>query len=206
MTKQFGRNPDACDAIAAAGIEAAVAVDIQCMEAVLRSPHAHRPRGSPRPATPRFRGRHHRRPSGGRDGLRRGGRRASRRGGHASGRDQPVLLRVVAPGDRFYFGHGGGLPLEGIEAAAHRIDAISGLRVAGVTRFPALLADPETRQPQADAELATILRAAERLRRPGSTSSRSTRQARPRPGPSSCWLRQAPPMPSRATASTARRL
>ena len=94
-----------------------------------------------------------------------------------------MLLRVVAPGDHFYFGHGGGLPLEGIEAAAHGIDAISGLRVVGVTSFPAMLADPETRQLEVTPNLATILQAAERLRRPGSTSSRSTRQAPPRPGP-----------------------
>ena len=37
MTKQFGRNPDACDVIVDAGIETAVTVDIQCLEAVRRS-------------------------------------------------------------------------------------------------------------------------------------------------------------------------
>ena len=37
MTKQFGRNPEVCDAIVDAGIPATVAVDIQCMEAVQRS-------------------------------------------------------------------------------------------------------------------------------------------------------------------------
>ena len=37
MAKQFGRNRDACDAVVDGGIEACVAVDIQCMEAVARS-------------------------------------------------------------------------------------------------------------------------------------------------------------------------
>ena len=38
MTKQFGRNPDTCAAIAAGGISSAVTVDMQDMEAVRRGP------------------------------------------------------------------------------------------------------------------------------------------------------------------------
>jgi predicted amino acid racemase len=147
MTKQFGRNPDACDAIAAAGIEAAVAVDIQCMEAVQRSQLRI-----------------------GHVGVTVFSEAVADRLGAAATRAgviQPVLLRVVAPGDRFYFGHGGGFPLEDVEATAHRIGATSGLRVAGVTSFPALLADPEARQLKVTPNLATILQAAERLRQAG---------------------------------------
>src|SRR3972149_765525 len=80
---------------------------------------------------------------------------------------QPVLLRVVAPGDRFYFGHGGGLPLDGIEHAARRIDGIPGLRVVGVTSFPALLADAQARRLVVTPNLDTIRRAADRLRAAG---------------------------------------
>ena len=167
MTKQLGRNPDACDAIAAAGIEAAVAVDIQCMEAVLRSRmrighvgHLVQPHRGPEAAIIAARP----------EVVTVFSRPVAERLGAAATRAgviQPVLLRVVAPGDHFYFGHGGGLSLEGIEATAHRIDAISGLRVAGVTSFPALLADPQARQLKVTPNLATIVRAAERLRQAG---------------------------------------
>src|ERR687888_315860 len=37
MAKQFGRNPDACRAIAAGGLSQAVVVDLQGMEALARS-------------------------------------------------------------------------------------------------------------------------------------------------------------------------
>jgi predicted amino acid racemase len=102
-----------------------------------------------------------------------------------AGREQAVLLRVVAPGDHFYLGHGGGFPIEDIEAVARRIEALPGLRVAGVTSFPALLADRETRRLELTPNMTTIARAAERLRRagfgitqvnaPGTTSSGALR-------------------------------
>lgn len=167
MTKQFGRNPDVCDAIVDAGIGAAVAVDIQCMEAVARSRmrighvgHLVQP---------------HR---GAEDAViaaapevvtvfdhtiaQRLGRAASR-----ARREQAVLLRVVAPGDRFYFGHGGGFPLDGIVDSARRVDALPGLRVTGVTTFPAILADRETRRLEPTPNFATLRTAADRLRAAG---------------------------------------
>lgn len=167
MTKQFGRNPDACDAIVAAGIEAAVAVDIQCMEAVLRSRmrighvgHLVQPHRGTEDAIIAARP----------EVVTVFSEAVAERLGQAAvrgGVTQRVLLRVVAPGDRFYFGHGGGLPLEDIEAAARRIDGINGLRVVGVTSFPALLADPDARRLTVTPNLGTLLRAAERLRRAG---------------------------------------
>lgn len=186
MTKQLGRNPDACDAIADAGIPSAVAVDMQCMEAVLRSrrmrvghvghlvqPH----RGSEdaviaaRPEVVTLLD----------EAIAERVADAARR----AGREQAVLLRVVAPGDRFYFGHGGGFPLDDIESSARRIEGIDGLRVAGVTSFPALLADPGTRRLELTPNMVTLQRAAERLRAagfgieqvnaPGTTSSGALR-------------------------------
>jgi predicted amino acid racemase len=84
-----------------------------------------------------------------------------------AGRTQGVLLRVSAPGDFFYFGHGGGFDLDEIERAAGRIDAISGLRVVGVTTFPCLLADRDSKQVKPTPNLATLIRAAEKLRAAG---------------------------------------
>ena len=125
MTKQFGRNPDACDAIVDGGHP------------------GHGRRGHPvHGGGPASRGC----ASGtwatwcSRTGARR--TRSSRPGPEVvtlfdatiaervgaaavrAGREQAVLLRVVAPGDRFYFGHGGGFPLDGIVETARRIDAI----------------------------------------------------------------------------------
>jgi hypothetical protein len=169
MTKQFGRNPDACDAIVDAGIPATVAVDIQCMEAVQRSRmrighvgHLVQPHRGTEDAVIAAR------PEvvtvfdetiAGRVGA------AAVRAGIV----QAVLLRVVAPGDRFYFGHGGGFALETIEATARRIDAIPGLRVSGVTTFPGILANGETRRLEPTPNLTTLRTAADRLRRGGFT-------------------------------------
>jgi predicted amino acid racemase len=167
MTKQFARNPDACDAIAAAGIPAAVAVDIICMEAVQRSSmrighagHLVQPeRGTEDvlvTAQPEVVTVFH-------DAI------AQRVGAAAvrHGREQDVLLRVFAPGDRFYFGHGGGFQLDGIVDAAHRVDAIHGLRVVGVTTFPAILANAERRRIEPTPNFGTLRRAAGLLRTAG---------------------------------------
>jgi predicted amino acid racemase len=84
-----------------------------------------------------------------------------------AGRTQDVLLRVTAPGDFFYFGHGGGFALDEIERAAARVDAIAGVTVAGVTTFPCLLPDSESKRVKPTPNLATLIRAAEKLRAAG---------------------------------------
>lgn len=167
MAKQFGRNPDACRAAVAAGLPSTVAVDTQCMEAEVRhgipighvghlvQPH----RGSeaaiiaaqPEVVTVFSPGT-----------ARRIGEAAQ-----AAGRVQDVLLRVQGPGDHFYFGHGGGFPLDGIEDAARTVGAIPGVRVAGVTTFPCLLADPATASVSPTHNLTTLAEAARRLRAAG---------------------------------------
>lgn len=183
MAKQFGRNPDACRAVVAGGIERAVAVDLQGMEALARHGLAVGHVG------------HLVQPHRGAEAAvvavapevvtvfsvalaRRLGAAAV-----AAGRVQDVLLRVHGPGDSFYFGHGGGIALAGLEAAAAEIAAFEGLRVVGVTTFPCLLADPATREIRPTHNLATLVEAAERLRAagypvnqvnaPGTTSART---------------------------------
>jgi predicted amino acid racemase len=167
MTKQFGRNPDACGAIAAAGIDRAVAVDLQCMEAVARGPlrvahvgHLVQPHRGTEDAVVAAR------PEvvtvfnveiAARIAA------AARRAGLV----QPVLMRVVAPGDRFYFGHGGGFDLDDLEASARQLEGLEGIRVVGVTSFPCLLADPARREVTPTPNFATLARAAERLRAAG---------------------------------------
>jgi predicted amino acid racemase len=167
MTKQFGRNPDGAGAVVAGGIPAGVAVDVACMEALLRGPlHVGHVGHLVQPHT--------------------GAERAvlaadpevvtvfshdvaERLSGAARtmGREQGVLLRVVGPDDHFYFGHGGGFSIEGIEAAARSIESLPGLRVDGVTTFPAILANPMARAIEDTPNFRTLHRAAERLRRAG---------------------------------------
>lgn len=167
MTKQFARNPDVCDAIADAGIPAAVAVDIQCMEAVRRSRlrighvgHLVQPHRGTEDAVV----------AADPEVVTVFSMAVAERLGAAAvraGRRQAVLLRVVDTGDRFYFGHGGGFALDSIEASARAVDAIAGLRVTGVTTFPAILADAQARGIAPTPNLATLARAADRLRRAG---------------------------------------
>jgi predicted amino acid racemase len=167
MAKQFGRNRDACDAVVDGGIEACVAVDVQCMEAVARSRmrighvgHLVQPHRGAEDAViaarPEVVTVFHE------EIAQRLGAAARR-----AGVEQAVLLRVVAPGDRFYFGHGGGFSLDGIEDQAGRVDALEGLRVGGVVSFPALLADAGSQRLVTTPNLATVVEAAERLRRAG---------------------------------------
>lgn len=167
MAKQFGRNPDACRAAIAAGLPSAVAVDTQCLEAEadhgipvghvghLVQPH----RGSERAiiaAQPEV--------------VTVFSAETARRVGDAAqagGRLQDVLLRVQAPGDHFYFGHGGGFPLAEIEEAARAVGTIAGVRVTGVTTFPCLLADPKAGTVSVTHNMTTLADAARRLRAAG---------------------------------------
>lgn len=166
MAKQYGRNPEASRAVVSA-IPSAVCVDLQDMEAHSRNnipighvghlvqPH----RGAEQAvieAHPEvvtiFDDNHARRLSA---------------AAESSGRTIDVLLRVHAPGDHFYFGHGGGFPLADIEAAAGRLQQLPALRVAGVTTFPCLLASPEQRTIEQTPNLMTLREAATRLRAAG---------------------------------------
>ncbi|GGO91630.1 alanine racemase [Wenjunlia tyrosinilytica] len=167
MAKQFGRNPDALRTLAEAGIDRAVCVDLQGMEAVLRAgtrvghvghlvqPH----RGSEDAvlaAEPEV--------------VTLFDERIAARIGAAAvraGRVQPILLRVRGPEDSYYFGHAGGFPLADIEKSAALVDGIDGLRVAGVTNFPCMAADQATRSVRPTRNFATLVEAADRLRTAG---------------------------------------
>ena len=104
----------------------------------------------------------------------------------AAGRQQDVLLRVVAPDDVFYPTHDGGFAAEDVVSAAREVGGLAGLRVVGVTSFPTLLFDPERETVALTPNMRTIAEAAERLRRetglaitqvnaPGTTSAETMR-------------------------------
>jgi predicted amino acid racemase len=85
----------------------------------------------------------------------------------AAGRTQDLLARIHAVGDRFYSGHEGGFPAEDVVAVAERIERLDGARFAGITTFPALLFDAAAGDVRPTPNLATLERAAERLRAAG---------------------------------------
>lgn len=169
MTKQIGRNPDVSRALIRAGITHAVAVDLECAFAAasggLGIGHIGHLVQIPR---------HQATLAASLDPLYWtvfNEAKAAEAGAAAAarGRVQDVLLRVVAPGDRFYAGHEGGFALDDIVAAADRVDAIRGVRFAGITTFPATLFDPETGTAAATPNRATLAAAKALLEAAGRT-------------------------------------
>jgi predicted amino acid racemase len=181
MTKQVGRAPGFVAAVRAGGIDSAVAVDMTGARAVtaagLRLGHVgHLVQVPWREADAAA-------------ALRPGvwtvfsadKAAEAARAAAAIGREQPLLARIHAPGDRFYPGHDGGFPAADVVAVAERLDALNGARFAGVTTFPALLFDAASGEVRATPNMGTLERAAAALRdagrdelvinAPGTTSS-----------------------------------
>ncbi|GAA1059142.1 alanine racemase [Agromyces bracchium] len=167
MTKQIGRNPDASRAIRAGGITHSVGVDLECAVAAaaggLASGHVGHlvqiPRHRAREAAalrPRYW------TVFSEEKAREAGAAAS-----AAGYVQGVLLRIVGEGDRFYAGHEGGFDAASVVEAARRVDALPGVRFAGVTNFPATLFDQAAGDIVSTPNLATLTRAKRALEEAG---------------------------------------
>ena len=167
MTKQMGRNGSFCRAVAKGGIDRAVAVDMECARAVSRAGlglgHIGHLVQVPRheadaaaSLTP--------------DHWTVFNLEKAAEAGVASsrlGRTQPILARIVAPGDTFYRGHEGGFPADEIVAVADATDRLPGARFAGVTSFPTQLFDHASGRVKQTPNLATLGRAAEALAKAG---------------------------------------
>jgi predicted amino acid racemase len=167
MTKQIGRNPDASRAVRAGGITHAVGVDLECAVAAAHGGLAVGHLGHlvqiPRaqaPTAARLA------PSYWTVFSEQKAQEAAA-AAHEIGRTQDLLVRVSAPGDRFYTGHEGGVDAGDIVAVADRIDALPGARFAGVTTFPATLFDAATGRASSTPNLRTLSRAAQALRAAG---------------------------------------
>lgn len=169
MTKQIGRNPDVSAAVARAGISHAVAVDLEdafgAASGGLNIGHLGHLVQIPRQQAalaaslePLY-------------WTVFSDAKAAEAGAAAAarGKVQDVLLRVVAPGDRFYTGHEGGFALDDIVAAADRVDALPGVRFAGITTFPATLFDATTCSAKATPNRATLTAAKTMLEAAGRT-------------------------------------
>ena len=145
MTKQAGRHPAFIAAVRRGGIEAGVAVDMDCVRALrdsrMRMGHVGHlvqvPRHDAAEAAATapdnwtvF------------DETKAAEAAAASR---AAGREQALLARLVADGDTFYTGHEGGFGADDVLAVADALDRLEGARFAGITTFPALLYDHDRR-------------------------------------------------------------
>lgn len=164
MTKQVGRNEEFCAALMRAGVTRSVAVDMACARAStaagLQVGHLGHlvqvPRAEITEAVVQIHPDYWTVFSD--DKLREVASAAA-----LLGWEQDILVRVHAPGDTFYRGHEGGFPASDILAVADRIDALEGVRFAGITSFPALLYNPDTRRVEATPNLRTLTEAASAL-------------------------------------------
>jgi predicted amino acid racemase len=93
----------------------------------------------------------------------------------AIGRDQALLLRVRGPGDFFYPGQEGGIPLSSVAETWERIAELDNVRLAGLTSYPVFayvdggfIAMPNLATLQAAAE---SVGGVEQLNAPGHTSA-----------------------------------
>lgn len=164
MTKQFGRNPLISRAIVQAGIEKAVAVDMD--EARILYKHGIKighlghlvqiPQASMREA------------------LRIKPEvitcfslekvKEVNEAARELGRRQDILLRVIDEGDYFYPGQEGGIKLTDLEEAAYEIKKLAHVSIVGVTSFPCFLYNEETRKIEPTNNAFTIRRAADILK------------------------------------------
>lgn len=183
MTKQAGRSPDFCHAVLAGGIDASVAVDMECARATTRAGmqlgHIGHLVQIPRAETAAAAAM---RPANWTvfsiDKARAAAAAAARLDD-----DQALLARIHAEGDEFYSGHEGGFPARDIYAIADQLDTLDGAHFAGITTFPALLFDERTQSVRRTRNLATLEEAAGKLRAagrdqvqinaPGTTSTRA---------------------------------
>jgi predicted amino acid racemase len=167
MTKQMGRNGDFCRAVVRGGIGASVCVDMECARATRRAGMAighighlvQIPKAEADAAV----------------SLSPGywtvfnDEKAAEAASAANKRGvtQALLARIQTRGDRFYRGHEGGFGASDVVAVANRIDEFGGAAFVGITTFPALLFDSETRKIVPTPNLATLNSAAEALARSG---------------------------------------
>lgn len=164
MTKQVGRHSGFCQAAMRGGIEKSVAVDMDCAVAChragMRTGHLGHlvqvPRGYADFAAGQLQPDYWTVFS---EDKAREAAQAARR----AGRVQNLLARIQTEGDTFYRGHEGGFAAQDIQAVADQIAAMPGAAFAGITTFPALLFDQETRKVIPTPNLQTLARAREAL-------------------------------------------
>ncbi len=164
MSKQFNRNPSILEAIASAGIEKFVAVDIEGARAIsaqgLDVAHVGHLSQIPRFWIPEVLSM---RP----DVWTVYGYENARIISEAAmgmGLIQDLLLKVIGPEDFAYTAQEGGISSEQVVAVARKIRDLPAVRMVGVTGFPTITFDAATNRLKALPNLATIIDSARRVR------------------------------------------
>lgn len=161
MSKQLGRAGAALDAITRGGADGYVAVDMACARPIVAGGHrlgnlghlVQMARAETREAAgmaPDYWTVFSR-------------NKASEASGAVArlGRTQDVLLRIWSEGDIFYPGHEGGFHIEELSAAIAFVNGLEGLRFGGLTTFPALLFDKDSRKVAPTPNVDTLARGVE---------------------------------------------
>ena len=164
MTKQVGRHSGFCQAVMRGGIDRSVAVDmdcaISCHRAGLKTGHLGHlvqvPKGDAAFAAAQLQ------PDYWTVFSDQKAKEAADAAAKA-GRVQNILARIQTKDDTFYRGHEGGFAAEDVADIADQIDARDGAAFAGITTFPALLFDLESRKVIPTQNLSTLSAAAEAL-------------------------------------------
>ena len=164
MTKQVGRHSGFCQAVMRGGIDRSVAVDMDCAVAChragLKTGHLGHlvqvPRGDAQFAAAQLQPDYWTVFS---DDKAREAAQAAQK----AGRVQKLLARIQTEGDTFYRGHEGGFAAKDICAVADQLDALDGGAFSGITTFPALLFDLQSRAVKPTPNLETLARASEAL-------------------------------------------
>ena len=167
MTKQVGRNPAFMSALASAGLDSFVAVDMDDARRIhaagyrvghlghlVQVPKAEAPAAAA--MAPRYW-----------TVYSYDKAREAAIAARAEGVEQKLVARVHDRGDIFYKGHEGGFPAAGVVEVADLLDAEAGGRFAGITTFPALLFDEGRKEVRPTPNLTTLQRAAHRLKDAG---------------------------------------
>ena len=165
MTKQLGRAPGVLTAITDAGVDGYVAVDMACARPIAKNGHnlghighlvqvAAAETSEAITMEPDY-------------WTVFSPNKAAEASAAAArlGRVQNLLVRVFAPGDEFYSGHEGGVPVDELGDMVNHIGGLPGVRFAGLTTFPALLYDSASGGAQVTPNMATLARASESARR-----------------------------------------
>lgn len=98
--------------------------------------------------------------------------KAAEIGGEAQARgfEQAIMLRVIGPSDTLYPGQYGGFRLDDLESTVDALEAVRGVRIAGVCSFPCLLYSEEVDDIVALPNAATVRGAATYLGSRGYTN------------------------------------
>ena len=161
MSKQLGRAGGALDAITRGGADGYVAVDMACARPIVAGGHALGNLGHlvqvPRAEAPEAAGLA---PEYWTIFSATKASQASRAVARL-GRTQKVLLRIWNDGDVFYPGHEGGFRVDELPTAIEFVNGLDGLSFAGLTTFPALLYDKDSKQVAPTPNVETLARGVE---------------------------------------------